>query len=165
MEGRTLSAFDVPERGDPDRKRVLNVLAQRRYRTFLPATADCLYLSRDPIGQRRKERIQALESQTETTVSETSVPEIPMQSSSAEAQLDSGGHLRVMHDNQPCLSSEAQAFWILNTSPSSQLGVNNNNDRFKRLSLPPAVIDPETLYDPTEFGTSQPRDLTLIYLP
>jgi hypothetical protein len=103
MEGRTLSAFDVPERGDPDRKRVLNVLAQRRYRTFLPATPECLYLSRDPIGQRRKERIQALESQTETAVSETSVPEIPMQSSSAEAQLDSGGQHRVMHDNQPCL--------------------------------------------------------------
>jgi hypothetical protein len=31
---KTKTPSDVPEPGDPERKRVLNVLAQRRYRKF-----------------------------------------------------------------------------------------------------------------------------------
>jgi hypothetical protein len=31
-ENRSPSSEDVPEKGNPDRKRVLNILAQRRYR-------------------------------------------------------------------------------------------------------------------------------------
>ena len=31
---KTRNLGDVPQEGDPDRKRVLNVLAQRRYSTF-----------------------------------------------------------------------------------------------------------------------------------
>ncbi len=35
---KSRSTGDVPDVGDPDRKRVLNVLAQRRYREFPPGT-------------------------------------------------------------------------------------------------------------------------------
>ncbi|KAF3037767.1 hypothetical protein E8E12_001463 [Didymella heteroderae] len=45
---RNISPKDVPDLGDPDRKRMLNVLAQRRYR------------------QRRREKIAALEAQAKS---------------------------------------------------------------------------------------------------
>lgn len=53
---------DVPDLGNPDRKRVLNVLAQRRYRMY----SDVLFqwqVITQCVGQRRKEKVAALEAQ------------------------------------------------------------------------------------------------------
>ncbi|KAF2494542.1 hypothetical protein BU16DRAFT_539822 [Lophium mytilinum] len=58
IESRS-SAKGVPSPGDPDRKRILNVLAQRRYR------------------QRRRERIAALEAQAQDSSSTSPLPQNP----------------------------------------------------------------------------------------
>jgi hypothetical protein len=60
---KSLSPKDVPDLGDPDRKRMLNVLAQRRYRKFQMSTSLKLKLT-SCAGQRRREKIAALEAQS-----------------------------------------------------------------------------------------------------
>ncbi|ORY08448.1 hypothetical protein BCR34DRAFT_603534 [Clohesyomyces aquaticus] len=71
------TAASVPELGDPDRKRVLNVLAQRRYR------------------QKRREKVAALEAQAKAAKS-TALPRqadeggVRLKSSSAPSQSSSG---------------------------------------------------------------------------
>ncbi|KAJ4381761.1 hypothetical protein N0V86_003126 [Didymella sp. IMI 355093] len=57
------SPKDVPDLGDPDRKRMLNVLAQRRYREFQMSTSLKSKLT-SRTGQRRREKIAALEAQS-----------------------------------------------------------------------------------------------------
>jgi hypothetical protein len=67
-----------PSPGDPDRKRVLNVLAQRRYRE-LTGISSQNFLLKIISGQRRKEKYAALEQQTKsgssTSAESSSSPE------------------------------------------------------------------------------------------
>lgn len=62
---KSRSPKDVPGLGDPDRKRVLNVLAQRRYRKCL---VEPCWIPKVTIrlGQRRREKIAALEAQAKS---------------------------------------------------------------------------------------------------
>lgn len=108
---------NVPEHGDPDRKRVLNVLAQRRYR------------------QRRKERIQALE--VRATANPVSGSETRTAARSSEAETNSEEGLGMVYDNE---SSRREDHVIQRISP--QPDEDSYNPR--RPSLPFAVIDPVT---------------------
>jgi len=52
--------------GDPDRKRVLNVLAQRRYRKIHVDSSFRTLMLTSCAGQRRREKIAALEAQAKS---------------------------------------------------------------------------------------------------
>src|SRR6266567_2592229 len=61
----------LPVPGDPDRKRVLNVLAQRRYRTPAYTTLSTQILTL-ALGQRKREKLAALEAKAKTVSSQAS---------------------------------------------------------------------------------------------
>jgi hypothetical protein len=63
---KSRSPKDVPDLGDPDRKRVLNVLAQRRYRKSHVNSASYGSMLTSRVGQRRREKIAALEAQAKS---------------------------------------------------------------------------------------------------
>ena len=64
----------LPVPGDPDRKRVLNVLAQRRYRTppYITLPTQILTLTLLALGQRKREKLAALEAKAKTVSSQAS---------------------------------------------------------------------------------------------
>lgn len=65
---KTKTPEDVPGLGDPDRKRVLNVLAQRRYRKIIVIEYRFIaHLTNVCSGQKRKEKIAQLEARTRST--------------------------------------------------------------------------------------------------
>ncbi len=61
MGGRKTKQTDVPPLEDPDRKRVLNVLAQRRYRKHGTNFQTILDTNDAMLGQRQRQRLQELE--------------------------------------------------------------------------------------------------------
>jgi hypothetical protein len=77
----------LPDTGDPERKRVLNVLAQRRYRECACLLAGTVYRVADVIvGQRRREKIAALEAQAKgVTSSSTTSHEVAAQPSTDDS--------------------------------------------------------------------------------
>jgi hypothetical protein len=64
---KTKTTDDIPSSGDPERKRVLNILAQRRYRTYaafiLFPHSEQIEVVNNVIGHRQREKIAALEAQ------------------------------------------------------------------------------------------------------
>jgi hypothetical protein len=70
---KTMTPDVVPGLGDPDRKRVLNVLAQRRYRMAHPISIGMVWNERTDanLGQRRKEKLAELEARTNAAAAPT----------------------------------------------------------------------------------------------
>ncbi|KFY34666.1 hypothetical protein V494_06578 [Pseudogymnoascus sp. VKM F-4513 (FW-928)] len=95
MPETQIQSLEVPKRGDPDRKRVLNVLAQRRYR------------------QRRQEKVHALERRSAATRA-SSTNEIFLTNGSA-------GDLNQQCMDTSLVQAAGDSFWPVSdgTSPSS----------------------------------------------
>jgi hypothetical protein len=89
---KTRAPESLPEAEGPERKRVLNVLAQRRYREYsrcLHRIANQIADADVSIGQRRKEKIAALEAHAKGVPSLSTTPPQPRPSDSEKVVADS----------------------------------------------------------------------------
>lgn len=90
MTRNTMSSQPISVPHGPDRQRVLNVLAQRRYRKSLIHITSPISYSLC-VGQRKRERLQSLQVRLDARLSETN------------ATNASGGQMQLQHPMQPSL--------------------------------------------------------------
>jgi hypothetical protein len=126
-KGKTFAPDNIPDLGDPDRKRALNILAQRRYRTLTPLFVennDQMLLTSDVnVGQRQREKLRKIGEKNAASASKSPQSSASPTTDGSSSSSTSTSGVQIMQPDSGSLWDESSfvALHYLGPSPDNNI--------------------------------------------